>query len=82
MKAIELLYGLCLGLVVIAAAALPAFYLWMRSSHDIYMWVISGPFPFSHMGSGPFLLWTGLAGLVAGAVLIGLALVVRRAVFR
>lgn len=31
-------------------------YWWIHGDYDRYLWIISGPFPYSHFGSGPFQL--------------------------
>ncbi|OAB47167.1 hypothetical protein PBAT_07770 [Paenibacillus antarcticus] len=36
----------------------PIFVYWfVHGNDDRYIWIISGPFPFSHMGSGPVQVW-------------------------
>lgn len=46
--------------------------LWWARGAD-YGWAINGPFPFSHLGSGPFWLQAFLLTIVATAVLWGAA---------
>lgn len=48
---------------------------YMHSSYDAYIQVIHGPYPFSHLGSGPVQLWgsigfgvLGLTAVIAGSV--------------
>ncbi|MBI3956533.1 MAG: hypothetical protein HY340_00900 [Candidatus Kerfeldbacteria bacterium] len=41
----------------------------IHGNYERYLWIINGPYPFSHMGSGPFQL-----AMYAQLVLVGLAL--------
>ncbi len=48
----------------------PLWFYWLiHGSHERYLWIINGPYPLSHLGSGPLQLWTMLA-----LVFIGMAL--------
>lgn len=46
--------------------------LWFAARAD-YVWAINGPFPFSHLGSGPFWLWAFVYSIVAVAGIWGAA---------
>lgn len=46
-------------------------YWWIHGDYNRYLWIISGPFPYSHLGSGPFQL-----ALFGGLVLVGILLFV------
>lgn len=67
---------LALGLAIPTVAM--TLLLFIRSNHNIYLWVIGGPYPFSHMGSGPFVLWNGVGLLVFSAGLVAVALFMKR----
>lgn len=46
----------------------PIFLYWfIHGNYDRYVWIINGPYPFSHFGGGPYQLWMGL-GLVVGGI--------------
>lgn len=46
------------------------FYYWLHGNDDErYAGIISGPFPFSHLGSGPVQLWLSVALFGAGILI-------------
>ena len=50
----------------------PILLYWLiHGSYDRYLWIINGPFPFSHLGSAPFQILVYM-GLVA----VGISLIV------
>jgi hypothetical protein len=51
-------------------AFVPLALAWLLASTERRLWVISGPSPFDHLGSGPLLLWLGIGALTAGAGLV------------
>jgi len=55
--------GTTIAFVALALARLLA-------STERRLWVISGPSPFDHLGSGPLLLWIGISALMAGGGLV------------
>lgn len=66
----KFLSNLLLGLGIIFIIS-PFFLFWfIHDDYDRYIWIIHGPFPFSHFGSGPFQLF-----LFVGLFLIGIALI-------
>lgn len=44
---------LVLGIIFLS---LPLIFSWLISDYERYVWLINGPYPFSHLGSGPFQL--------------------------
>nr|NIS38286.1 hypothetical protein [Candidatus Saccharibacteria bacterium]NIV03772.1 hypothetical protein [Calditrichia bacterium]NIV72064.1 hypothetical protein [Calditrichia bacterium] len=56
------------GIVFLAS---PLFLYWfIHGDYDRYLWIINGPYPFSHFGSAPFQAAMGLGLILAGVVLI------------
>jgi hypothetical protein len=49
---------------------------WLHGDYDRYIWIINGPFPFSHLGSGPLQM-----GLTVLAALGGLVLIIAAVLF-
>lgn len=54
--------------------ALPIIFIWLISDYERYVWLINGPYPFSHLGGGPFQLWVmtllGFLGVISLAISI------------
>jgi hypothetical protein len=71
---IQIVSSLCLGLSFILFVS-PIFLYWfIHGDYDRYIWIINGPFPFSHLGGGPFQLWTFIGLLFLGLIFVGLFL--------
>lgn len=68
LHAISALFILLGALPAVAVAGL-----WWVARAD-YLWAIRGPFPFSHLGSGPFWFGSGLMAVVTAAVAWSIAL--------
>ncbi|NLM46095.1 MAG: AI-2E family transporter [Firmicutes bacterium] len=63
---LDLLVGLGVFLIVS-----PALLFWLlHGSTERYSWLISGPYPFNRLGSGPVQFWLSLALLVCGILLL------------
>lgn len=63
---LSLLSSLFLGLSLISFIS-PFFLYWfIHGDNSRYIWLINGPYPFSHFGSGPFQLWVGIGLLFVG----------------
>ncbi len=62
------------GIMMLLSPAL--LYWFVHGSHDRYMWIISGPAPFSMLGGGPFQLWLMFLSVMIGFVLISCALAI------
>lgn len=45
-----------------------------RRNYEVYIWLINGPYPFSQLGSGPFMLLTFLCSFLVGYALFSLGL--------
>ena len=54
----------------------PIFVYWfIHGSHDRYIWIINGPYPFSNFGGGPNQLWMGIGLVVLGIICLLVSLV-------
>ncbi|WP_048601963.1 hypothetical protein [Rubeoparvulum massiliense] len=70
----DLLLGL--GFVFIISPAI--LYWFIHGNYDRYIWIISGPYPFSHFGGGPFQLFVSAGLLIIGIGLIGISRILKR----
>lgn len=77
---LDLLGSGFVGIGVSLPAAVLLFLAWMRNSDRRY-WVMSGPYPLSALGSGPFQLWIAVLSVVLGCILISLGLTIRSYAF-
>lgn len=59
-------------------ASVPLVFAWLLASTERRLWLISGPPPFTYLGSGPLLLWIGIGSLTAGCGLLYAGLYLRR----
>lgn len=62
---------LTLGIILLIIPVI--FYWWLHGSYDRYLWIIHGPFPFSHLGSAPVQLFLGIGLFLGGVILIGVS---------
>jgi len=64
----DLLLGL--GLIFIISPVI--LYWFIHGNYERYIWIINGPYPFSHFGGGPFqlLIFIGLFIVGIGLILI------------
>jgi len=53
-------------------------YWFIHGDPDRYLWIISGPAPFSSFGSGPFQLYLYAGLVITGSLLITTVLVAKR----
>jgi len=53
-------------------------YWWIHGDYNRYLWIISGPFPYSHFGGGPFqlVLYGGL--FLAGVLFFAVTFILRK----
>ncbi|ACZ40112.1 hypothetical protein [Sphaerobacter thermophilus] len=79
---LDLVASVFLGLGLIAAASPLALYWWIHGDYDRYIWIISGPFPFSHFGGGPFQAAMGIGLLALAALLLGIGVALKWLVVR
>lgn len=73
-----LISDLLLGLGAILVISPFTLYWFIHGSHQRYLWIISGPYPFSHLGGGPFQLFIYSALFLMGIFLITVSNVFRR----
>lgn len=52
-------------------------YWWIHGDYDRYLWIISGPFPYSHFDSGPFQLILGGSLFLSGVLFLIIASILR-----
>ncbi|GAB6876832.1 hypothetical protein JCM13210_15590 [Thermaerobacter litoralis] len=60
------LSSLFLGMALIFFISPLLVYWFVHGDPERYLWIIRGPYPFSHLGSGPFQLAVGLLLIAAG----------------
>ena len=53
-------------------------YWWIHGNYDRYVWIINGPYPYSHFGGGPFQVAMYLGLFLGGITLMTLYFVCRR----
>jgi hypothetical protein len=69
---------LLLGWGVILTISPLLLYWFIHGNYERYVWIINGPYPFSHFGGGPFQLFM-YAGLFAGGIgLVAVSMILRR----
>ena len=73
---VDLASAFLLGLGAVTLLLLPCLYWLIHGDAERFQWIIRGPAPFNNLGSGPYLLWLGLAIFLSGLgmILSGLAL--------
>ncbi|MDD2494638.1 MAG: hypothetical protein PHE29_05540 [Tissierellia bacterium] len=70
----DLLLGL--GFVFIIS---PAILFWfIHGNNDRYIWIINGPYPFSHFGGGPFQLFVSVGLFIIGIGVIGISMLLKK----
>jgi hypothetical protein len=73
-KWLHYLSSLCLGLGFISLIS-PIFLYWfIHGNYERYVWIINGPYPFSHFGGGPFQMAMGLALVFIGCIFVGISI--------
>lgn len=66
----DLIASVLLGLGTIAFFSPLVLYWFIHGDDARYMWIIQGPYPFSHFGGGPFQLWMGIGLLMMAGILL------------
>lgn len=66
---LDLISSLLVGAGMLGLASPLVLYWWIHGDSDRYLWIIQGPYPYSHFGGGPFQLAMGI-GLVLLAGLL------------
>lgn len=61
---------LLLGIGFLFAISSIILYWFIHGDYERYIWIINGPYPFSHFGGGPFQLF-----MYVGLFIVGLGLV-------
>jgi len=57
----------------------PILLYWLvHGSYDRYLWIINGPFPFSHLGSAPFQILVYMGLVAVGILLILISFILGR----
>lgn len=51
---------------------------WINGDYNGYLWIISGPFPYSHFGSGQFQLFLYGGLFLAGILFLAIAFILRK----
>ena len=55
-----------------------ALYWWIHGDYNRYLWIINGPPPFSNFGSGPYQLYLSGILLLAGILLTGIVVILKK----
>lgn len=70
----EYIVDLLIGIGFVLSIS-PIFLYWLiHGSYDRYVWLISGPEPFSKFGGGPFQLYMYMGPLIIGVIISILAI--------
>lgn len=69
------IFLLVAGIILLA---LPIIFIWLISDYQRYVWLINGPYPFSHLGGGPFQLRVMTLLVFLGVVSLTLSVVLRK----
>jgi len=75
---LDLVGSAVLGLGLLMCVSPLLLWWWIHGSRERYLWIISGPMPYSMLGSGPVQLWAGALLVVGGLVLITLGVFLRK----
>jgi len=67
-----------LGFGIILLLSPLMLYWWIHGNYDHYLWIISGPYPYSNFGGGPFQLVVYLGLFLSGSLLIMLSVASKR----
>ena len=79
---IDIVSSVLLGLGIILLASPLLLYWWIHGSYERYIWIINGPYPYSSFGSGPYQTALGLGLVFIGALLVLVAILLRRKLSR
>jgi hypothetical protein len=72
----DLLLGLGFTLIISPAIL----YWFIHGNYERYIWIINGPYPFSHFGGGPFQLFISVVLFIVGIGLIGISRTLKKKV--
>ena len=73
----DLASALLIGFGVVTAFSPLALYQWIHGNAKRYLWIISGPYPYSHFGGVLFQLWMYASLLAAAVLAIGMGFLMR-----
>lgn len=77
---INLLSNLLLGLGFIFTISPAIVYWFIHSDYERYIWIMNGPYPFSHFGGGPFQLFMYICLLIVGVSLITISVILKKSI--
>lgn len=70
----DLLLGL--GFIFIISPAI--LYWFIHGNYERYIWILNGPYPFSHFGGGPFQLFISIGFFIVGVGLIVISMILKK----
>lgn len=70
----DLLLGL--GFIFIISPAI--LYWFIHGNYERYIWILNGPYPFSHFGGGPFQLFMSVGLFIVGIGLIVISMTLEK----
>jgi hypothetical protein len=73
----EYISGLFLGIGFILIISPSVLFWFIHGSYERYIWIINGPYPFSHFGGGPFQLFMYLGLFIMGVILIAISVALK-----
>jgi hypothetical protein len=76
---LDLSSSLLLGMGCLALLSPIFFYWWIHGNYERYIWIITGPAPYSSFGGGPYQLFNFfIFPAVLGLILISVSIIMRR----
>lgn len=79
---LDLVSSAVLGLGLLMCISPVLLWWWIHGSRERYLWIISGPMPYSMLGSGPLQLWIGALLPVGGLALVAAGILLRKVLNR
>ena len=73
-----LISDLLLGIGFIFIISLAMLYWFIHGNYERYIWIINGPYPFSHFGGGPFQLFMSIGLFIIGIIFIAISMTIKR----
>ena len=65
-----------LGFIFIISPAI--LYWFINGNYERYIWIINGPYPFSHFGGGPFQLFMSVGLFLVGISCIAISMILKK----
>lgn len=78
LTAVDAFSTLAMGTGILVVASPAALYWFIHGDDERYLWIIRGPYPFSHFGGGPSMLWVGVGLLLSGVAITNAGMGLRR----